>query len=71
MPPEPTSILEVPLLRHYRDRVIPQWIDDPKRGARYEFNGVATETADGAVSLDQLGPDEIIVAPGLIDRRQT
>lgn len=54
-----------PSIGTYRDRDIPSWID--ARGGRYAYNRIWDEK-DGR--LAQLARDELVIAPGLIYRRE-
>lgn len=56
-----------PSIGTYRDRDIPEWMD--QGGTRYFYDRPALQDSDGTVPLAQLRPDEFVVAPGVIYRR--
>ena len=60
-----------PIVGTYRGRTIPAWLDFSERGGRHEYVGIAAEDRSGAISLDQLAPEEVVVYPGLIYRRMS
>jgi len=56
-----------PSIGTYKDREIPAYIITG--GHRYEYDRIAVEGNDGGAELSQLGPNERVIAPGLIYRR--
>ena len=59
-------ILELgPSIGTYRNKPIPAFIVT-KRDGRMSFRAIADEDKKGGFLLSKLGPDECVIAPGLI-----
>jgi hypothetical protein len=54
-----------PSFGEYMDRPIPSWVRTADGRTAY-FVRIAKVNPGGGVCLDQLGPDEFVVAPGLV-----
>jgi hypothetical protein len=62
-----TIVEHGPSIGEYRREAIPEYIVDAN-GARFEFNRIALEDANG-LEPSQLARNECLISPGLIYRR--
>jgi hypothetical protein len=54
-------------VRQYKSRSVYEYIESG--GERWNFDRLAVVGHDGSVDLEQLRPDEVVIAPGVIYRR--
>lgn len=57
-----------PVIGQYRGDDIHEWFSD--KSGRFQYARIAAEDRNGCISLDQLGANEVVIAPGLIYRRE-